>query len=106
MWVPFLLLLIVFEIVADIFAKEWSLKGKFIFWFLAILSYVIANSFWLIAIRKGSGLARGAIIFSIGSAILAIIIGVVFYKEQTSKLQIAGLLTGLAAIVMLSWAEN
>ena len=91
--------------IADIFAKEWSLKTNHVFWICALASYVIANSFWLYAIKNGSGLARGATIFSIASAILAIVIGLVFYKEPLSTVQLVGMIFGLIAIVLILWNE-
>jgi len=58
-WILAISLLILFEIFADIFAKEYSLKQTVLFWALALGSYIIANVFWLVAINNGSELARG-----------------------------------------------
>ncbi|MFA6585649.1 MAG: EamA family transporter [Candidatus Paceibacterota bacterium] len=102
-WVIPLIFLIIFEIVADIFAKEYALKGSWYFWVSAILAYVIANSFWLWSIKSGSGLARGAIIFSVSSAVLAVIIGLYFYGEETNKIQIAGMILGLLSLILIFW---
>ncbi len=102
-WIFPISLLIIFEVVADIFSKEYSLKGSWYLWVGAILGYIIANIFWLWSIRIGSGLARGAIIFSVGSAILAVIIGLYFYGETTNKLQIVGMLLGLLSLVLIFW---
>ena len=105
MWVFPLSLLIVFEVIADIFAKEWSLKNNPLFWVASLLGYVIANAFWLYAMKNGSGLARGATIFSVASAILAILIGIVFYRESVTTIQLVGMIVGLVAIVLIFWNE-
>jgi multidrug transporter EmrE-like cation transporter len=105
MWVPFILLLITFEAIADIFSKKYALTGTVRNWIFAISGYVIANAFWLMAIRCGSGLARGAILFSVGSAVAAVVIGLVWYKESLSYLQIAGIVAGIIAIGLFSAAE-
>lgn len=102
-WIAPLSLLIVFEIVADIFAKEYSLKGNSLFWILSIASYVAANIFWLSAIKNGSGLARGAIIFSVASAVIATIIGVYFYNESTNKIQLIGMSLGIISLALIFW---
>lgn len=102
-WIIPILFLILFEIIADVFAKEYALKGNWYFWISAILAYVIANAFWLWSIRSGSGLARGAIIFSVCSAILAIIIGLYFYGEETNKIQIAGMFVGALSLILIFW---
>lgn len=102
-WIIPIILLILLESVADIFAKEYSLKGYWYFWLAAIAGYIIANIFWLWGIRSGSGLARGAIIFSVGSAILAIVLGVYFYQEETNKFQIIGMVLGTLALILIFW---
>ena len=102
-WPIFIGLLIVFEVVADILSKEWSLSGRLLFWLLALTGYVIANIFWLKAIRLGSGLGRGAVLFSVGSAIAAIIIGMVFYKESINRIELFGVVLGVISIILILW---
>ena len=100
-WVIPISFLIFFEFVADFLAKEYSLKGGWVFWFLAISGYIIANSFWLYAIRNGSGLARGAIIFSVGSAVVAVALGVLFFKENLTFNQILGCVFGIISLILI-----
>ncbi|MCX6793269.1 MAG: SMR family transporter [Candidatus Falkowbacteria bacterium] len=102
-WIIPLSLLIIFEIVADIFAKNWSLQRTTWIAVTSLASYLIANSFWLFALKNGSGLGRGAIIFSVATAIIAVILGILFYKEPVNKFQIIGLVLGVIAIVLLFW---
>ena len=106
MWLLPLGLLIVFELVADVLAKEWSLHGQAIRWIGAIAAYVVANTFWLFALRQGSGLARGAIIFSVASAIIAVSLGLFLYKENITRLQIIGVLVGIISLVLIFWEGN
>ena len=103
LWIIPIIFLIIFEIVADVFAKEYSLKDHWYLWAGALLGYVIANMFWLWGIKSGSGLARGATIFSISSAVVAIIIGIYFYGEQTNKFQIMGIILGMLSLVLIFW---
>lgn len=102
-WIVPILFLILFEIIADIFAKEYSLKDHWYLWVGALLAYVIANMFWLWGLKSGSGLARGAIIFSVSSAILAVVIGVYFYGEETNKIQITGMILGAFSLALIFW---
>lgn len=102
-WIFPIILLVLFELVADIFSKEYAVKGNWYFWILAISTYIIANIFWLWSIRTGSGLARGAIIFSVASAVLAVIVGIHFFGEHTNKFQIAGMILGVLSIVLIFW---
>lgn len=103
-WIIPLAILIFFEMVADVFAKEWSLGQRSIVYAgFALLAYMLANTSWLIALKYGSGLARGAILFSVASAILATIIGLVFYKEQLSVMQVIGVIFGVFSILLIFW---
>lgn len=102
-WIIPLIFLILFEIIADIFSKEYSLKGYWWLWVGALLGYVLANVFWLWSIKSGSGLARGATIFGVSSAIIALVIGLYFYGEETNKLQIAGMVLGVCSLVLIFW---
>jgi drug/metabolite transporter (DMT)-like permease len=102
-WTIPIIFLIIFELVADVFSKEYSLKGHWYLWAGALLGYIIANIFWLWGMKTGSGLARGAIIFSVGSAVVATIIGLYFYGETTNKTQIAGIFLGLLSLILIFW---
>jgi multidrug transporter EmrE-like cation transporter len=102
-WVLPLALLIVIEAVADILAKEWSVHGSILRWVGAIGAYILANIFWLVALKDGADLGRGAIIFSVASAVLAILIGVVLYKETVTRIQLLGMLLGLLSLVLIFW---
>ena len=105
MWALFLSLLILFELIADVFAKEWSLHGHPWRWTAAILGYIIANIFWLFALKNGAGLTRGAVFFSLGSEIIAAILGLFYYHEHLSTVQFSGVLLGVVASVLIFWPE-
>ncbi len=106
MWILFIGLLITFEAVADVFSKKYSLSGTYVHWLLAIGAYVVANAFWLMAIRRGSGLARGAVLFSVGSAVVAVLIGLLWYKEHVSTLQLVGIGVGIISIALIALSES
>lgn len=103
MWVFFLGLLIVTEAIADIISKEYQIHAGWVRFSGAILAYIIANIFWLISLRNGAGLTKGAIIFSVGSAVLAIVIGLALYKEPVTRIQMYGVILGLISIILLVW---
>lgn len=101
-WILPISLLIAFEAIADIFAKQWSLGSKY-FWILALTAYMIGNIFWLFALKNGSGLSRGAIIFSLVSEMLAICIGLLYYHESVSRIQITGMILGIVSLFLILW---
>ncbi len=104
-WIFPLVLLITFEFIADIFAKQWSLHRGFWLAAGALASYLIANTFWLFALKNGSGLARGAVLFSVASGVIAIGLGLFLYKEEVSRVQLIGLILGLISIGLLFWND-
>jgi hypothetical protein len=102
----FLIILIIVEAIADIISKEWSLKGGILLGSIALSVYLLANVFWLGALKNGAELAKGAIFFSVGSGILAVMIGVGLYKEVIGKYEIIGVILGILSIAFLSIGEN
>lgn len=100
---PLLLsLLIIFELIADILAKQWSLSGSWIKWIAAFVAYCTANIFWLWALRRGIPLGRGAVLFAVASAVAALVIGIVFYREPTTRTELIGMACGVIAIALLA----
>lgn len=102
-WLIPLAILIFFELVADVLAKVWSIKNVWWYGGGALLAYLLANTFWLFALKQGAGLGRGAVIFSVVSAVLAVLIGVWWYKEEVSVLQMVGIGLGVLALVFIFW---
>ena len=66
-------------------------------------SYMIANIFWLFALKNGAGLARGVIIFSVTTAIVASMIGIYFYHESLNKIQMTGIILGVLSLALIFW---
>ena len=102
-WLIPLSILIFFELVADILAKNWSLKGGWLLAATSLLGYLLANTFWLFALKNGSGLGRGAVIFSLASAIIAISLGVFLYHEKVTTHQMIGMVLGLISLMLIFW---
>lgn len=101
-WLYYLLVLVVFELVADILAKQFAISGKYVFALLSIIGFIAANTAWLVSLRTGAELSKGAVLFSVLSGIGAVLIGVFVYHEKTTTYQVIGLLLGIAAIAFLS----
>jgi multidrug transporter EmrE-like cation transporter len=101
-WLYFLLLLVAFELVADILSKQFALSGKFAFAILAILGFIAANVAWLVSLRTGAELSKGAVLFSVLSGIGAVLLGIFVYHEKANPYQLIGLALGIAAIAFLS----
>jgi multidrug transporter EmrE-like cation transporter len=101
-WFFFLLVLVAFELLADILAKTFAINGKFVFAVLSIVGFILANIAWLISLRTGAELSKGAVLFSVLSGIGAVLIGLFVYHEKASPYQLIGLALGIAAIAFLA----
>ncbi len=103
-WIIGISVLVFFEFVADIFAKEWSLaQHKWVLAAGALLAYMIASTFWLLALKNGSGLMRGTVIFAVSSALVATVLGIFLYHEPLTRLQMIGVLFGFVSLVLIFW---
>lgn len=99
-----MLLLILCELTADFLGKEWTLHKKSILFTASLSLYVIGNAFWIFAILNGVGLSRGAVIYAVAQEILAVLMGVAYFKESLSKKQWLGMLLGLFTILIMGGA--
>lgn len=81
------------------------MQPKTLFLIGGIFFYLVANVAWLLALRSGAGLARGVSIFSVVCAIVATIIGLVFYKEPISNLQFVGIILGIVSLLLIFWYD-
>src|SRR5258708_963201 len=98
-WITPLSLLIICELIADILAKDWSISKTPWLAIGALGTYLVANTFWLVALSDGSGLARGAVLFSVASGAIAVTLGLFIYKEPLNPVQSAGVVMGLLSVV-------
>ncbi len=101
-WLYYLLGLVAFELIADVFAKQFALSGRLVFAGLAIVGFIAANVAWLVALRTGAELGKGAVLFSVLSGVGAVLIGLLIYHERVSPYQLVGLVLGVAAIAFLA----
>jgi len=86
-----------------LFSKTWQIKGGWWIAGLALLTCLVSNVFWLISLKNGASLVKGAVIFSVLSAIIAVIVGVGFYKEPMTNIQMIGLVVGVISILLIFW---
>lgn len=100
-WVPFLAVVVTLELIADVIAKEFSLHGGGWRMALAVAFVVAGNLTWQIMLRTGVGLARAGLLFAVGVAVGATLIGVLGYGEGLSERQKAGAVLGVVVLALL-----
>lgn len=101
-WVPFLAAVVTLELIADVIAKEFSLHGGGWRMALAVAFVVAGNVTWQFMLRSGVGLARAGLLFAVGVAIGAVLIGVFGYGEGLTERQKAGAVLGIVVLALLS----
>lgn len=101
MWLMWLFGLIAFEVIADIFVKEHSLKRTWWTFALGLSGYVLANICWLLSMRLKSQLGISANIFSVSTGIIAALIGVYLYQETLTTLHLVGIGLGVISLYLL-----
>lgn len=99
-WSLPMILLIACELTADFLGKKWTVSKKSILFKISLSFYVIGNVFWILAVLNGVGLVRGTIIYAVAQEILAILLGVFYFKESLSKRQWFGVLLGFLTIII------
>jgi drug/metabolite transporter (DMT)-like permease len=87
---------------APTYRKPEKYVKNFTFAVISIVGFIAANTAWLISLRTGAELGKGAILFSVLSAIGAVVLTIFLYHEKVTPYQYIGLLLGIAAIVFLS----
>lgn len=102
-WVGLMTIVVLIEAISDIVAKEWSLHDKLWIAGIALVGYIATNIFWLYALKAGVGLGRGVVVFSVGSAILGVLVGLIVYKEQITTLQLVGIIFGVISFTLIFW---
>jgi len=90
-----------FEIIANGLSGLFgSFQNLFLFLFI-LLVYAVANYFWLISLKKGSGLARGTVYFGVGIVLATTLIGIVFYSETLTTFKAIGVALGSISLVLM-----
>ncbi|KPF89680.1 MAG: hypothetical protein KGQ75_17320 [Sphingomonadales bacterium] len=101
-WVPFLAAVVTLDLIADVISKEFSLHGGS--WRMALAaSFVVAgNLTWQFMLRtSGVGLARAGLLFAVGVAVGATLIGVFGYGEGLTDKQKIGAVLGVLVLLLL-----
>lgn len=96
-------LLILGVLLGDVAAKEYAIRGNPWLAVLAVALDATAFACWVSALRQGALLSTGSVIFSVASAILAVLVGVALYREPVAPHQWAGMGLGVIALGLVTW---
>lgn len=102
-WPWFVAMLVLSVLCGDVAAKEYALSGRIWLAVLAVALDAAGFACWVVALRNGAGLATGSAIFSVASAVGALLLGWGWYKEPILPHQWAGIGLGVVALTLVTW---
>ena len=91
-------------VAGDIFAKYWSANAKSVFYFAALIAYAFSGFFYIPTLLR-EGLVVTSVIWSILSIVGFLFVGIILFKETLTPLQIAGVVLGVIALIILTLGE-
>jgi multidrug transporter EmrE-like cation transporter len=88
------------EVVGDVLFKEWIIHNKKSLLLIGVVFYMLATVIWAFSLKYQS-LSKAVVIFAVLTLIVGVLVGVFFYKEPLTTLNIIGIVLGLASIVLI-----
>ena len=76
-----ILVAVIFEVVADILFKKWSIESRNILFSVGLLVYFIGTIFWAVSL-KYEYLSKAVSIFTILNLIILVAVGTLLFKEK------------------------
>ena len=97
-----LILSATFFAIGEFWSKKFALNPKFFYVILVVVIYSFGTLAWLPAILQKNSLSIAGTIWSVMSLFATVLIGVLIFGERLSVVGIAGMITAVVAIVLLS----
>lgn len=89
-----------FEVAGDYFFKKWSLTDRYAVLGIGLAMYFIGTVFWAFSLKYET-LSRAITFFMVLSLLMAVGVGVIFFHEELSLANKAGIGLGIASLLLL-----
>lgn len=96
-----ILVAVIFETVADVLFKKWSIESRNMILYAGLALYFIGTVIWAYSL-KFNYLSKSITIFSVLNLIAVIAVGVIFFNEHLTLLHKIGIGLGIASVVLLN----
>jgi multidrug transporter EmrE-like cation transporter len=93
---------VLFEAAADIYFKKWSMESRNILLGIGMALYTVGTLIWAYSL-KYEFLSKAISIFTILNLIVIVLVGVLFFKEELTTLNILGIILGVISVSLLSF---
>ncbi|MEY2664505.1 MAG: Small Multidrug Resistance protein [Candidatus Parcubacteria bacterium] len=91
---------VIFEVIADILFKYWTLNTKHLFLIGGVILYSIGTVIWAFSL-KYEYLSKAITIFTILNLVAIVLIGVLVFKEDLSLINTFGIILGIISVILI-----
>lgn len=91
---------VMFEVIADILFKKWSMDNKNILLAVGLIIYIVGTIFWAVSL-KYEYLSKAIAVFSILNLIILVLAGIILFKENLSLVNKIGIILGILSIILI-----
>jgi drug/metabolite transporter (DMT)-like permease len=96
------MLAVCFYGIGALLSKNYANTGSLKFWILAMIDYTFVSVCWLWALRINNNLAIMTVIWDVLYIFIAVIMGVVFFKESLNLYNYVGIALIIVALFLLN----
>ena len=91
---------VLFEIIADILFKYWSMNSRTVFIVIGLIIYSVGTIIWAYSL-KFNNLSKAITIFTVLNLIVIVLIGYYLFKEEVSFTNVIGILLGVISVILV-----
>ena len=91
-------------VIADFFAKYWSVNQRAAFLTIALLGYLSSGLFYVPTLLRG-GLIVTSMLWSVASIVGFMLVGWLIFKESLSSTQLIGVILGAISLIILAFFD-
>ncbi len=95
-----ILLGVILEVVGDIFFKKWAVEHNALFLYTGLAIYFIGSFFWALSLRF-EYLSKAVSIFTVLNLVIAVLAGVLIFKEDLSVVNKVGIGLGILSVILI-----
>lgn len=88
------------EIFGDMLFKKWSLENNNFLLYIGLATYFIGSMFWAFSL-KYEYLSKAISVFTILNLVVVALVGILYFKEELSILNKAGIALGVISIILV-----
>ncbi len=97
-----ILLAVGLEVVADVLFKKWAIENRNLLLFAGLALYFAGTIFWAFSLKYES-LSKAISVFTVLNLVAIILIGALYFKEDISALQKAGIMLGVISVFIMEF---